>query len=487
MASLFDRLLGKAPPAIAAAKSDGRGPNRGDTGPRAARAAKAAAGQRENAHSQSGPIPAAAPSRPAANNESAPSFVCREPVLDRKQRISGYQFSLPEEVELRLRSDFAFLPKIYDDAVLRNLTSLGDEALLGPRLAFVRLSPDSLDNPRIYELPAKNTVLMLAPVQQGIVADRVQQQLDALRQAGFAYGWLLRRAQLEQSPELPALAATADHIQLDAAAFDGMEVKLLLKALMAARPATLGKPQLSACGLNAADEFQLYFKGGFCHFLGRFVMDRENWRAPRSDINRLRVIKLLNLLRSDTEIAAIAEELKHDPVLAFKLLRYINSPLMGLRTPVTGMDKALLLLGRDKFYRWLSLMLFDFKTPDYRERVLTEQALSRARFLESLAAQGSVPAQGDLLFILGLFSQLDLLMGQAMADLLLQAKLPEFVHDALLGRPGPYRDALLLALAAEDQSPAALALQAAQCGLDPLQVSQCAIRSLAWAHEIASV
>lgn len=487
MASLFDRLLGKAPPANAEAKTGGPGPHRGDTAPRPAQEAKAAAGQSDKAHSESGP-PAAAPApRPATNSESAPSFVCREPVLDRQQRISGYQFSLPEEVEQRLPNDFAFLPKIYDDAVLRNLTSLGDGALLGPRLALVRLSPDSLDNPRIHQLPAKNTVLMLAPVHQGFAADRVQSQLDALRQAGFAYGWLLRRGQLGQFPDLPALAAVADHVQLDATGFDGMEVKLLLKSLMAARPATLGKPRLSACGLNAADEFHLYFKGGFDYFLGEFVVRRENWRPPKSDINRLRVIKLLNLLRSDTEIAEIAEELKHDPVLAFKLLRYINSPLMGLSSPVTGMDKALLLLGRDKFYRWLSLMLFDFKTPDYKERVLTEQALSRARFLESLAAQGRMPKQGDLLFILGLFSQLDLLMGQAMADLLLQAKLPEAVHDALLDRPGPYRDALLLALAAEDQSPAALARQAAQCGLEPLQVSQCAIHSLAWAHEIASV
>jgi hypothetical protein len=110
---------------------------------------------------------------------------------------------------------------------------------------------------------------------------------------------------------------------------------------------------------------------------------------------------------------------------------------MGLMSPVTGLDKALILLGREKFYRWLSLMLFDFKSPGYKERVLTEQALSRAAFLERLAGQGTVPAQADWLFILGLFSNLDLLMAQSMADLLLQAKLPAPVHDALLGEAGP--------------------------------------------------
>jgi EAL and modified HD-GYP domain-containing signal transduction protein len=266
-----------------------------------------------------------------------------------------------------------------------------------------------------------------------------------------------------------------------------MDLKLLLKSISGMRPADLPKLRLIAGGLNAFDEFNLYFRAGFDLFLGRFVTQRENWHPPASNISRVRVFTLLNLLRSDTEVGAIAEELKHDPVLAFKLLRYINSPLMGLMSPVTGLDKALILLGREKFYRWLSLMLFDFKSPGYKERVLTEQALSRAAFLEGLAGQGTVPAQADWLFMLGLFSNLDLLMAQPMADLLLQAKLPADVHDALLGEAGPFGDALQLAITAEGQSPSELQRHAALCGLHALPVSQCAMQSLAWAHEITSL
>lgn len=420
-------------------------------------------------------------------DEQAPSFICREPLLDRKERIAGYQFSMPEEVEQRLQTDFEFLPRIYDDAVLRNLTALGDEALLGPRFAFVRLAPESLDNPRIHQLPTTNTVLMLAPVRKEPVAEAIQPQLVALRQAGYTHGWLLRQPQVTQFPRLPELAAAADYVQIDASGFTGMDLKEMLKTIAALRPAGLPKLRLIAGGLNSFDEFNLYFRAGLDLFLGRFVTQRENWHPPASNINRVRVFTLLNLLRSETEVGAIAEELKHDPVLAFKLLRYINSPLMGLMSPVTGLDKALILLGREKFYRWLSLMLFDFKSPGYKERVLTEQALSRAAFLERLAGQGTVPAQADWLFILGLFSNLDLLMGQAMADLLQQAKLPAPVHDALLGEAGPFGDALQLAIAAEGQSPIELQRHAAQCGLHALPVSQCAMQSLAWAHEISSL
>ena len=474
MASFLSRLWGKGAPAVVGAKVAGGGPADDDTEPK-----PAGSPDREQGHGAKPPV--------AARTEPAPSFACREPVLGRDKRICGYQFSLPENVELRLQGDFEFLQKIYDDALLRNLASFGDDALLGPRLAFARLSPDSLDNPRIRQLPTKNTVLMLAPVHQVLEAERIQGQLDALRQNGYAYGWLLRQTQLAQFPQLLALAANADYVQVAATGFNGMDVRLLLKSLVEARPSRLPKLHLIAGELAAFDEFHLYFQAGFEFFLGRFVTSREDWHAPKSNINRLRVIKLLNLLRSDVDVAVIAQQLKLDPVLAFKLLRYINSAVMGLRNPVSGMDKALMLLGREKFYRWLSLLLFDFKTPGYKERVLAEQALSRAHFLESLAAQGNMPAQADPLFILGLFSLLDVLMGQAMSELLLQAKLPESVHEALLGRPGPYRDALLLAIATEGQSPEELEHQAAHCGLESRQVSRCALQSLAWAHEISSL
>ncbi len=67
--------------------------------------------------------------------------------------------------------------------------------------------------------------------------------------------------------------------------------------------------------------------------------------------------------------------------------------------------------------------------------MLTEQALTRAFFLESLAGLGKVPKDKDALFILGLFSMLDLLMGMPMAELLEQTQLPEALHQALLGQP----------------------------------------------------
>ena len=124
--------------------------------------------------------------------------------------------------------------------------------------------------------------------------------------------------------------------------------------------------------------------------------------------------------------------------MTFKLLRYLNSPAIGLQNPILTIDKALLILGRERCFRWLSLLLFDIKQSNFRERLLTEQALTRAFFLESLAGLGKVPKDKDALFILGLFSMLDLLMGMPMAELLEQTQLPEALHQACWGSPANF-------------------------------------------------
>ena len=137
---------------------------------------------------------AATSATPAENAvATANSFVCREPVLNRNEQIAGYSFNLHEKLQLRLQGEKDLLQKVYDDALLRNLASLGVNSLLGHRLAFVRLSPASLGNPLIERLPTDNTVLMLTPARQALDPALIQPQLDAYRQMGFAYGWLLRK------------------------------------------------------------------------------------------------------------------------------------------------------------------------------------------------------------------------------------------------------------------------------------------------------
>ena len=425
------------------------------------------------------PLKSAQTNHPS-NGQDATSFVCREAVLDRGQHIAGYEFALGRELQSRMLEKSAIIRRVYDDAMLRNLAPLSVSSLLGKRLAFLSLSTASLNNPLLKQFANENTVIMLTP---GILSEadfpELRVNLNHLASMGIRHGWTIDRPR----PELAEFLLKADLIEIESTNLDGIQLKSMSMEFRAQK----NKPKLIASALQTSDDFNLCYHCGFDFFTGTFISSRENWHPAKSEINRLRVFEALNLIRNGAEFDAIAECMRTDPILTFKLLRYINSPGIGLLKKVDEITQALQIMGRDRFYRWLSLLLFDFNQPGYQERVMNEQALTRARFMELLSGQGNAPTSADQLFMTGLFSLLDVMMDRPLQDVLKQVTLPQPVSSALTGEAGAMRDALLLTISVESADPQAIAATAEKCGLDATVVAGIMIDALAWAQQIATV
>jgi len=425
---------------------------------------------------------AVAPLKPLKKESATseePSFVCREAVLDRGERIAGYEFALGRELQSRLLEKSALIRRMYDDTMLRNLAPIGVSSLLGKRFAFIRLSVASLKNPLLKSFSNVNTIIMITP---GTLAEsdfaEVRASIRHLNDLGIMHGWTINRPR----PELAEFLHAADLIEVETAALDGIHLKTMSMDFRSHQ----AKQKLIASELQTADDFNLCFHCGFHYFMGPFITSRENWHPAKSEINRLKVFDALNLIRSGAEFEAIADCLRTDPILTFKLLRYINSPGIGLQHKVNELSHALLIMGRDRFYRWLSLLLFDFNQPGYRELMLNEQSLTRARFMEMLAGQGNAPELADELFITGLFSLLNVMLGRPLDEILKQVSLPAAVAAALRGEAGAMRDTLLLGIAVETSNADDIAAAATQCGLDAQTVSGMMIEALSWSQQVIS-
>lgn len=408
-------------------------------------------------------------------------FVRRQSLIDRQEHIAGYSFSLVSKLQDRLSQRGATTRRAFDSALLTRLTLQGGAPLLGQRLAFVKLAADSLNNPLLAQLPATNTVLMLEAAHD-TDWQQVASQAAGLQASGFLIGLHVHDASTLACP----LLGTVDLVEVDFAGFDGLALRELATGLRKPGSAAPARLRLVACNLQSHDEFLFSQKCGFDYFQGAFVGSQPSTKpAASGGINRMVVLPILNMVRSDADFADIAAQLKNEPTLSYKLLRYLNSPAMGLQIKVESLTEALTLIGREKFYRWMSLLLFDFTNPSYQDRMLSERALTRGRTLELLAGQGRIPKTPEWLFLTGLFSLLDAALGLPMPELLGKAALPEPVSNALLGQPGALADALHLVQLAEadtgpDGSQQAQALLA--CGLDDACYSVAATQALVWAH-----
>lgn len=426
---------------------------------------------------QQAPAGAAAQSQARAREVSA--FVCRDNVFDRNERIRGYEFSLDRQMQSRFADRSPLIRKAYDDALMSELASPQLGKALNGQLAIVNVALASVAR-RAPTLRAQgNTVLVLDAVQQAAREDDALSSIDALTGAGLSVGWTLRSPPEEMAPVL----ARCQFVQVVASAFDGVELREIVRKLRRLnRPNGAPPLALIARDVQSADDYQLCVRVGFDHFLGPFATRRENWIAPKTDIDRLSVFRILNQLRQGADNAVIAGALRTDAVLTFKLLRYVNSAAMGLSRAIETIDQALVVIGAQKLYRWLSLLVFDIKDRGFAERALVEQVLVRARLMELTAAGRCNP---DLAFLTGLLSLLDQFLDRPIAEVLSQIDLPDEVKQALLSGTGPYAPLLAFAQACEQGDQEAVAVAAQGCALTEDVVNAQLLAALSWAQEVA--
>ena len=404
------------------------------------------------------------------------SYLLRDPVLDRNERIAGYEFSLDRQKQMRFKDRGAAIRKIYDDTLMRVLSTVQVDRLLVNRLAIVEVSAASVAKGITGQMPRGNTVVVLDSSQEVPFNEAVAlASIGTVVNAGFRVGWKLG----ELSEDIMAILTCCEFVQIETPGFDGVQSnELARKRRHANRPGRMTPIRLIARDVQTSDDFQLCFRAGFDYFQGPFVTNRENWTPPKSDVDRVRVIQILNRLRSGADNAVIARELRMEPVLTYKLLRYVNSAAMGFQRKVGTINQALLALGGQKLYRWLSLLLFDMKVRGFAERTLIEQVLVRARMMESLGAKAVDP---NLAFLTGLLSLPDKVLGRP------QISVPTEVQDALITRTGPYAHLLDLAMACEQSDQGLIAVTAAVCGLDENAVNAQLIAAMNWAYEVMSV
>lgn len=407
------------------------------------------------------------------------SAVCREAVLNKAQRVAGYSFALSHNVNERVRSSSTLVQRVYDEVLLRNILNMDIQRLLGHRLAFIPILPSTLTHPLLAQLPPAGTVLVVNKLEQLLAdAETSLAQLNALKKTGFH---IALQGNIN-APGMQPFLELAEFVFID---IGGSDLPSITDQINEINKSLFDK-HLVATNVRTLDEYHVCAALPFMYIQGTFVTSREAWTKPSLDAGRIKILELLNRIRQDAENAELAQALKLDPALSFKILRYINSAGSGLTTRVSTIDQALMILGRQNLYRWLTLLLFTSGTGDAMDWALMENALVRARLAE-LSAGDTLPArERDELFVTGIFSLLDILLRLPMAQVLAQINLPALSVEALLHNTGRYAPYLELAIACEAFDQERISALAHQLGIDLAHVNAHHADALIWAEQVSS-
>ena len=241
-------------------------------------------------------------------------------------------------------------------------------------------------------------------------------------------------------------------------------------------------------GVRTIADMEASFGRGAHAVLGWPIDDAIHSTAARSGKQAVQpdlqvIVELIHRVDSEDPIEKLENTLKRDPSLAFKLLRYINSPAFGLRVEIGSFRHAIMMLGYQRLKRWLALLLAT-ASKDVNLKPVMFAAVRRGLLMEELVRGSGDEELRNEVFICGVFSLLDRMFQQSFAQLLGSIPVPERVYQALVDGSGPYQPYLEMVRAAESESLFDFREAAEKLMMSVSEINRAQLRALMAASEL---
>ena len=196
-------------------------------------------------------------------------------------------------------------------------------------------------------------------------------------------------------------------------------------------------PDIRLCAVNVdtkEDYEKLTESGGYYLYEGDFF--RMPAISKTGEIAPLKItyIELLNLVNQpDFDLTEVADVISKDTALVINMLEIVNK--FARNSKITSIRAATAMLGQREIRRWASTAATKSLCADKPSEIM-RLSLIRAKFAENLAYCFDLGAVTQELFLMGLFSVLDILLDKNMKDALELVNVSEEISEALLERKG---------------------------------------------------
>jgi len=354
--------------------------------------------------------------------------LARQPILDPRGGVFGYELLYRGSAADESCDDVGdrASARVLSNAVL----SLGLDTLTAGRPAFVNFTRGLLLADAATLLPPSSLVV---EVREDVPVDReVIDACSRLHDRGYAIGL----DDFVAGSPAEALLPFTKFIKVDVLTTPPEEC---------ARLASVYRPRgvrLIAEKVEEAAVVERLRPLGYQLFQGYHFCRPTTFSSAPLAGHQLAYMRLLAALnRDDLPVSELEALVKADVSLTYRVLRSVNSPAFGLRREVTSLRQALLLLGRDRIRKWVSVWTLAGLGQGQSAEMLAV-ALVRARCCEALGREFGGEEMESGYFLLGLCSVLDALLRRPMAAAIAEMPLPLLVRDALLGQPNPARAVL---------------------------------------------
>jgi len=354
------------------------------------------------------------------------TFIARQPIFDAQRNVYGYELFFRSGLENVFRHpdpNQATSKVMADSFFLFNLNDL-----TGGKRAFINVPRDILLKEYMFFLPKEQVVVELLETVEP--DPEVIQACQKLKQAGY----LIAMDDFVYKERYEPLLEFTDFVKVDFLTTPEVGRKSLREKISRL------KVRLVAEKVETPEMFQQGIESGYSFFQGYFfskpviIVGKD---IPTFKAHYFQLLKEIH--RSGMDLKKLAEIIRQDVALTYKLMRYINSAFFGLQNKIKSVQQALVLLGEKTIKNWISFVALASMGTDKPEELLVLTVV-RARFCEMLAPYFDLADRRDDSFLMGLFSMIDAFLDRPLSNILAEIPIDDPIKLALLGEPNQLRD-----------------------------------------------
>jgi len=394
------------------------------------------------------------------------AYIARQAILNKNKELHAYELLFRDGEN----NCFPDIPP--DEATSKILTDshldLGLEDISAGKPVFINFHQDTL----LYRFPTSldPKKVVIEVVETVKPTAELVQACKNIKELGYT----LALDDHDFDPQWDVLLPYADIIKIDIVECDEQTLIDNIGKYVSS------KIKLVAEKIETMEEFEKYRDMGFDYFQGYFFAKPEVIKQKKLPTSKLSLIELIGASSAaEFDLDKVNTIIERDVSLSYKLLRFINNPLVNKTNEISNLRHALNYMGQVEVKKFIALLALA-NLGDNKPVELIHLSLIRAKFCDLIGQAKSLNNNPPTGFLVGLFSLLDALLDQPMEDIIDKLPIDENIKTALCGGENEFKQFLSLIGAFEVGHWKGVANISKQLSLDLKVTQACYNESLKW-------
>ncbi|OPJ58095.1 EAL and HDOD domain-containing protein [Clostridium oryzae] len=346
-------------------------------------------------------------------------FIAKQPIYDIQNNIIAY--------ELLFRSGkYNFYDSIDGtaatiDVIYNSFYTIGIENITNGKKAFINLTEKLIKEEIITILPPK--LVSIEILEDVEITDELIIYCKSLKEKGYS----IILDDFIFNEKYRVLIELVDIIKIDFRATLGIERRNVIEKV--------NNPNIKflAEKVETIEEVNEAKKLGYTYFQGYYFGKPDIISANDIPPNKISTSKLMRQIEDgEINIDIIGRSVEKDVSILYKLLKFMNSSMFGLKTEISSVEYAINEIGREKFIKWLEVMLIA-NLKKSQDSEAADQALFRAKFAHNICIMSGRKEEAFKAYIMGMVSLMNSILNCSIDDIVKKIDLYGDVCFALKG------------------------------------------------------